>query len=95
MIEETLTDKMIDVMRLIKEKGATVCAGTCEHRKPGELHCLTAAQLLKCSAAGYKRKVRQLAQMGFLERKRVQREDGALLAQYTLSESGEQELTKR
>jgi hypothetical protein len=95
MMKETLTDQMIAVMQLIKEKGSTVCAGTCEHRKPGELHCLTAAQILKCSTTGYKRRLRELVQMGFLERDRVQREDGAQLARYLLSESGEKELLRR
>jgi hypothetical protein len=95
MLEETLTDQMVAVLQLIKEKGSTVCAGTCEHRKPGELHCLTAAQILKCSTSGYKRRLRLLVQMGYLERDRVQREDGANLAKYTLSDLAERELVKR
>jgi hypothetical protein len=36
-----------------------------------------------------------LVQMGYLERNRVQREDGAQLAKYTLSELAEQELVRR
>ncbi len=95
MLKESLTVQMVAVMQLIKEKGSTVCAGTCEHRKPGELHCLTAAQILKCSTSGYKRRLRELVQMGYLDRKRVQREDGAQLARYTLTEAGESELAKR
>jgi predicted ArsR family transcriptional regulator len=95
MLKQTLTDQMVTVMELIKEKGSTVCAGTCEHRKPGELHCLTAAQILKCSTTGYKRRLRELVQMGYLERRRVQREDGAQLAKYTLSALGEQVIGKR
>lgn len=95
MLKETLTVQMVAVMQLIKEKGSTVCAGTCEHRKPGELHCLTASQILKCSTSGYKRRLRELVQMGYLDRKRVQREDGAQLARYTLTEAGESELAKR
>ena len=92
MLKQTLTHQMVAVMQLIKEKGSTVCAGTCEHRKPGELHCLTAAQILKCSTSGYKRRLRELVEMGYLERKRVQREDGAQLARYTLTAAGEREL---
>jgi predicted ArsR family transcriptional regulator len=95
MLKETLTEQMVAIMRLIKEKGSTVCAGTCEHRKPGELHCLTAAQILKCSTSGYKRRLRELVQMGYLDRKRVQRADGANLARYTLTAEGESELAKR
>ena len=95
MLKETLTVQMVAVMKLIKEKGSTVCAGTCEHRKPGELHCLTAAQILKCSTSGYKRRLRELVQMGYLDRKRVQREDGAQLACYTLTKEGKSELVKR
>jgi predicted ArsR family transcriptional regulator len=95
MLKETLNDQMVVIMQLIKERGSTVCAGTCEHRKPGELHCLTASQILKCSTSGYKRRLRELVQMGYLERNRVQREDGAQLARYTLSVAGESELEKR
>jgi predicted ArsR family transcriptional regulator len=95
MLKETLNEQMIAVMRLIKENGDTVCAGTCEHRKPGELHCLTAAQILKCSTTGYKRRLRELVQMGYLDRNRVQREDGAQLARYTLTAEGDSELAKR
>jgi predicted ArsR family transcriptional regulator len=94
MLKETLTDQMVAVMRLIRDKGETVCAGTCEHRKLGELHCLTAAQILKCSTTGYKRRLRELVQMGYMERKRVQRADGAQLARYRLSAAGETELAK-
>ena len=95
MLKETLNEQMVAILQLIKEKGSTVCAGTCEHRKPGELHCLTASQILKCSTSGYKRRLRLLVQMGYLERNRVQREDGAQLAKYTLSELAEQELVRR
>ena len=95
MLKQVLTDQMVAVLRLVKEKGETVCAGTCEHRKPGELHCLTAAQILKCSTTGYKRRLRELVQMGYLDRNRVQRKDGAQLACYTLTAAGKSELTKR
>jgi predicted ArsR family transcriptional regulator len=95
MLKDTLTVQMVAIMQLIQEKGSTVCAGTCEHRKPGELHCLTASQILKCSTSGYKRRLRELVQMGYLDRKRVQREDGAQLARYTLTKAGESELAKR
>jgi predicted ArsR family transcriptional regulator len=94
MLEEQLNEDLIAVMRLVREKGAAVCAGTCEHRLPGELHCLTAAQILKISAAGFKRRLRKLVTMGFLDRNRVERPDGANVAQYTLNEAGEEELAK-
>ena len=83
MLEEVQIDQLVVVMKLIKEKGATVCAGTCEHRKPGELRCLTAAQILKCSTSGYKRRLRELVQMEYLDRRRAQRADGAQLAKYS------------
>jgi predicted transcriptional regulator len=92
MNEEELTDDLVAVMRLVKEKESTVCAGTCEHRLPGELHCLTAAQILKISTSGYKRRLRKLVEMGLMDRNRVQREDGANVAKYTLNEAGEKAL---
>ncbi len=95
MIPEKLTDDLVAVMSLVREKGAAVCAGTCEHRKIGELHCLTAGQMLKISASGFKRRLRKLVEMGFMDRNRVQRTDGAQVVKYTLNEAGEKALADR
>jgi predicted ArsR family transcriptional regulator len=95
MLVEKMTDDLMAVMRMVKEWGAAICAGTCEHRKPGELHCLRAGTLLKISATGFKRRLRKLVEMGFMERNRVKRDDGATVVKYTLTEAGEKELSER
>jgi predicted ArsR family transcriptional regulator len=78
----------LEIIRLIDAAGSSICVGTCEHRKPGELHCHNIGQTLKISSAGVKRRLRELVQMGYLDRRRVEREDGKVIALYTVSERG-------
>lgn len=95
MIVEGLTDDMIAVMSLVKDKGSSVCTGTCEHRLPGELHCLNAAQILHISAAGFKDRLLRLVRMGLLDLRRVKRGDGKVMGQYTVSEEGLKTIVER
>ena len=88
MIAEKLRDDLVAVMHLVKERGSTVCAGTCEHRKSGELHCINASQMLNISPQGFKNRLRKLVLMGLLDRQRVTRYDSKVMGQYTLSEDG-------
>lgn len=78
----------IELIRLIDAVGSSICVGTCEHRKPGELHCHNIGQALKISSAGAKRRLRELVQLGYLDRQRVEREDGKVIARYTVSAKG-------
>jgi predicted ArsR family transcriptional regulator len=89
MTNNRIADDLIALLTLIDEYGSSVCVGTCEHRKPGELHCLSIGQLLKISANGAKNRLRKLVSMGYLNRQRVKREDGKVMGQYTLSEEGQ------
>ena len=94
MIDNHLTDDLLTLLTLIDKVGSTVCTGTCEHRKPGELHCLTISNLMKISSTGVKNRLRNLVLMGYLNRDRVEREDGKVMGQYTLSEKGLNLLTR-
>ena len=84
----SLTRDRLAILALINELGASICTGTCEHRKPGELHCHNIGRRIKISSAGVKRRLRELVQMGLLTRRRLERQDGKVIAQYTVSEKG-------
>jgi predicted ArsR family transcriptional regulator len=88
MTNDKIPEDLLALLALIDEYGSTVCVGTCEHRKPGELHCLNISQLLKISTTGVKNRLRKLVMMGYLNRDRVERDDGKVMGQYTLSKEG-------
>lgn len=66
-----LSEDLLAIMRLVKEHGGTHCSGTCHHRKPGEFHCHTISQMLKISSSGVKERLRNLVEMGLMERRRA------------------------
>jgi DNA-binding HxlR family transcriptional regulator len=88
MILHTLSRDRLAILALIKENGCSLCAGACEHRKPGELHCHHISRRVRISSAGAKRRLRELTQMGLLDRERVVRHDGKVMARYTVSQKG-------
>lgn len=88
MILQTLSRDRLKILAIIKDVGCSVCAGTCEHRKPGELHCHNISRQVKISSAGVKRRLREMVQMGLLIRERVERQDGKVMAKYTVAEKG-------
>lgn len=88
MINNRISEDLLALLALIDEFGSSVCVGTCEHRKPGELHCLNISQRLKISTTGVKNRLRKLVSMGYLKRERVKRGDGKVMGEYTLSEEG-------
>jgi DNA-binding HxlR family transcriptional regulator len=88
MMLHSLTRDRLAILALIRETGVSICTGTCEHRKPGELHCHNIGRRIKISSSGVKRRLREMVQMGLLNRKRVERMDGKVMAQYTVSEKG-------
>jgi DNA-binding HxlR family transcriptional regulator len=88
MIPYTLSRDRLAILAMIREVGCSICTGTCEHRKPGELHCHNIGQHIKISSSGVKRRLREMVHMGLLERNRVERYDGKVIAKYTVSEKG-------
>jgi len=90
MTEPVLSDDFIALLKLIHERGSTVCVGTCEHRKPSELHCHGISNILKISSSGVKRRLRELVDMGLLNKERTEREDGKVIAKYTTTAKASQ-----
>jgi len=88
MSEMKLGPEYVALLKLIREWGATVCAGTCEHAGPGELHCQRISHILKTSATGSKKRLRELVQLGLLNWERFDREDGKVLGKWTVSPEG-------
>jgi DNA-binding HxlR family transcriptional regulator len=88
MPDVALKPDRLAVLRLVHEFGSSVCVGTCEHRKPGELHCHNIGQAVKISSAGAKRRLFELVELGLLVRERVEREDGKVVGRYTVSPQG-------
>jgi DNA-binding HxlR family transcriptional regulator len=88
MITYTLSGDRLAILEIIKKAGCSVCTGTCEHRKIGELHCHNISQRIKISSNGVKHRLREMVQMGLLRRERVERSDGKVMAKYTVSDKG-------
>ena len=95
MAQEKLSEDLIALLKIVNDAGTSVCVGTCEHRKPGELHCHNISRMMKISSNGVKRRLRELVQFGFLNRERAEREDGKVMARYTVSPDGLKALRAR
>ena len=87
-----MTEDLLALMAIIKEYGGTDCTGTCHHRKHGEFHCHTAGRILKISSQGVKNRLMELFRAGYLDKRRIDREDSTTMVRYTVSEQGEQAL---
>ncbi len=83
---------MLAILKIVKERGGTDCTGSCHHRKPGEFHCHTVAQMLKISSAGMKERVLRLVHLGLMERHRIEREGNSPLTKFKVSRLGEEVL---
>ena len=94
MAQVTLPPDRLAVLRVVHEFGCSVCVGTCEHRKPGELHCHNIGQELRISSAGAKRRLFELVELGLLARERVERYDGKVMGRYTVTPAGTKLLTE-
>ncbi len=83
-----ITPDLMQLLALVDERGASVCTGTCEHRKPNELHCHNIGYALKISSNGAKRRLQKLVSLGLMNRQRIDRADGKVMARYTVSDQG-------
>ena len=88
-IPEKLSEDMLSVLTVIREKGGTDCTGTRHHREAGEFHCHTFARMLNLSSQGVKNRILILLRMGLLQRKRVSRKDRTPLMRFVISHEGE------
>jgi len=91
---ERLSEDMINVLKVLKEKGGTDCTGTCHHRKPGEFHCHTLGTMINISSQGVKNRLLSLMRMGLVKRVRVQREDSTLLVRFVVTPLGDEILAQ-
>lgn len=94
MEPEELSDDLLIILDVIREKRGTDCSGTCHHRKPGEFHCHVLGPILKISSQGVKNRILKLLRAGLLERKRIDREDTYPLTKFIISSQGEEVLAR-
>lgn len=88
MSSENLSNDLLNILRIIRERGGTDCSGTCHHRKPGEFHCHSIGRDLSISSSGVKERILTLVRMGLLNRRRIDRERTYPLTKFTVSEDG-------
>ncbi|MCG6880679.1 MAG: hypothetical protein LJE96_16245 [Deltaproteobacteria bacterium] len=88
MALEELSEDRLTLLKIVNDAGESICVGTCEHRKPGELHCHNISRMMNISSSGVKKRLRALVQAGFMNRERAEREDGKVMARYTVSPDG-------
>ncbi len=88
MAPEDLSNDLVAILDIIREKGGTDCSGSCHHRKPGEFHCHTLSQELKISSSGVKQRILELLRNGYLDRNRLERQGTYPLTRFTVSEKG-------
>lgn len=89
MSTEPLSDDLIAMLRILKEKGGTDCTGTCHHRKPGEFHCHTLGKMISISSQGVKNRLLSLMRMGLVERRRVERPGNSTLIRFIVTAEAE------
>jgi predicted ArsR family transcriptional regulator len=87
-----LSQDLLAVLRLIKERGGTDCSGSCHHRKPGEFHCHTVGQILKISSSGIKERILLLTRMGLLQRQQVEKAGEHPLTRFQVTRLGDEVL---
>ncbi len=83
-----MTEDLITILQVLERKGGTDCTGTCHHRKPGEFHCHAFARMLNISSQGVKNRLLKLLRQGLVERRRLDRPQGAPLVRFVLTDEG-------
>ncbi|MGC8494012.1 MAG: hypothetical protein ACP5SH_19995 [Syntrophobacteraceae bacterium] len=91
MEDSILSEDLLAIMRIVKEHGGTHCSGTCHHRRVGEFHCHTISQMLRLSSSGVKERLRNLVEIGLMERRRII-QNGHVIAIFLVSQEGEKVL---
>jgi DNA-binding MarR family transcriptional regulator len=89
---EGLSQDLLAILSIVKERGGTDCSGSCHHRRPGEFHCHTVGQMLNISSSGMKERILRLVQMGLMERQRVEKKGEFPLTKFLVTEQGEKVL---
>ena len=95
MTTSELSEDLIAILSILKEKGGTDCTGTCHHRKPGEFHCHTLGGMLNISSQGVKNRILELIRLGLVDRHRMTRSDSTLLVRFVVNTKGEEVLAMK
>jgi hypothetical protein len=85
-----LSQDLLAILRIVKERGGTDCSGSCHHRKPGEFHCHTVGQMLNISSSGIKERILRLVRLGLLERRQLQKEGEYPLTKFMVTSLGDE-----
>lgn len=85
-----LSQDLLAILRIVKEHGGTDCSGSCHHRRPGEFHCHTVAQMLKISSSGIKERILLLVRLGLMERRRLEKVGEFPLTKFQVTKLGEE-----
>jgi DNA-binding HxlR family transcriptional regulator len=91
---EPISEDLITILKVLKEKGGTDCTGTCHHRKPGEFHCHVFGVMLNISSQGVKNRLLKLMRMGLVERHRLERPSATPMVRFTITDLAETLLDK-
>jgi DNA-binding MarR family transcriptional regulator len=89
---EKLSHELVALLTVVKEQGGTDCTGACHHRKPGEFHCHALSRILGLSSSGVKARIRDLVNMGLMERHRIEREGSTPMVRFVVTLEGEKAL---
>lgn len=92
MVYNEFNDDLKVVLEFIKEHGAMTCAGACERKKHGELHCRDISKLINVSAYSVRDRVQALINLGLIDRHREEREISGFVTKFTLTPEGEKAL---
>jgi hypothetical protein len=94
MTDQSISQDLLEILKVLKTKGGTDCTGTCHHRKPGEFHCHTLGGILNISSQGVKNRILVLLRRGLVKRERVNRPDSTPLIRFTVTAKAEEMLTR-
>jgi hypothetical protein len=91
---QEISDDLITILQVLKDKGGTDCTGTCHHRKPGEFHCHVFGAMLNLSSQGIKNRLLNLMRLGLVERQKIERPSATPMIRFVITQEAEELLAK-
>jgi DNA-binding HxlR family transcriptional regulator len=80
------------ILKFVKDMGAVHCSGSCEQRRPDEIHCYDIGPSLEMSTSAVRDRLFSLVDMGLMKRRRVPRAGLPPVTEFALSPVGEKVL---
>jgi DNA-binding HxlR family transcriptional regulator len=80
------------ILTFVRENGAVHCSGSCEQRRPDEIHCYDIMPQLQMSTSAIRDRLYRLVDMGLMRRRRVPREGLPPVTEFYVSPVGEKVL---